>query len=306
MPPTPRPPRPLAPHERAATCLETDEEVLSALRGNLGTPSSGAGVPVSSPTPVLPTKIPPATQPARPAAQPWSVMPYRPTLRPSIAVLTVFDDGKADGEQFRLRDNRFVIGRTEGDLVIPHDGMISGRHVEITRQSVGGQQRWLITDLQSTNGLFVRVSRTALADQSELLVGKGRYRLLAPSTEGSHTADYAPPEVARNMTQAWGNEGGRPTIPSLVEIVGNATSNRVLLVGAEYWIGADPTCAICRPNDPFCEARHARLYRDAKGGWHVEQNKAVNGLWFRVPQVVAEGAVHFQIGEQRFRLKIGG
>jgi hypothetical protein len=223
-----------------------------------------------------------------------------------MAVLTVFDDGKGDGEQIRLRGNRFVIGRTEGDLVIPHDAMISARHVEITRQSSGGQQRWVITDLQSTNGLFVRVSRTVLADQSELLVGKGRYRLLAPATEGSPTADYAAPEAVRNSTQAWGNEGGAPAIPSLFEIIGNATSNRVLLVGTEYWIGTDPGCAICRPNDPFCEVRHARLHRDAKGAWHVEQNKAVNGLWFRVPQVIAEGAIHFQIGEQRLRLKVGG
>ncbi len=319
MPPTPRPIKPSAPVERAATCLETDEDVLYALRANFGTPPSAAhvppAVPVASPPPPRQAAAPQAAAPqaaapqaaARPAGpQPWSVTPYRPTLRPPMAVLTVFDDGKSEGEQIRLRGSRFVIGRTEGDLVLPHDAMISARHVEITRQAVGSEQRWVITDLQSTNGLFVRVSRTALADQAELLAGKGRYRLLAPTTEGAPTADYAPPEAVRNSTQAWGNEAGAPAIASLVEIIGNATSNRVLLVGAEYWIGTDPGCAICRVNDPFCEARHARLFRDAKGGWHVEQNKAVNGLWFRVPQVVAEGAVHFQVGEQRLRLKVGG
>src|SRR5258708_5608129 len=102
-----------------------------------------------------------------------------------MAVLTALDDGRSDGEQFRLRDGRFVIGRSDGDLVIPHDGTISSRHVEITRQALGGQQRWVITDLQSTNGMFVRVSRTPLADKSELLVGKGRYRLLAPTGDSS-------------------------------------------------------------------------------------------------------------------------
>lgn len=309
MSPAPRPvPRPAAP-ERMATCLETDEDVMDALRESLAPPLAKP-----SPVPVAPSPVPrnPATPivagppPVRQAPQRPSVAAYRPSLRPPMAVLTVCDDGKNDGEQFRLRDGRFVIGRTEGDLLIPHDGMISSRHVEITRQSVAGQPRWIVTDLQSTNGLFVRISRTLLADQSELLVGKGRYRLLAPSGEGSATADYSPPEGARNMTQAWGADASAPAIPSLVELVGNAFANRVPLIGSEYWIGADPSCAICRANDPYCDARHARLTRDAKGGWQVEQNKTVNGLWFRVPQVVCESVVQFQIGEQRFRLRAGG
>ena len=305
MPPAPRPiPRSPA-QDREATCLETDEDVITALRGSLlplaAVPPLGtAAHPVG--TPLLASASPQRVA----TTQPSSVTVYRPTLRPPIAVLTACDDGRSDGEQFRLREGRFTIGRTEGDLVIPHDGLISSRHVEITRQAIGGQQRWVITDLQSTNGLYVRISRTLLSDQSELLAGKGRYRLLIPTNDGSATADYTPPEIARNMTQAWGNDAGAPTIPALVELVGNAFSNRVLLLGQEYWIGTDPTCAICRANDAFCEARHARLWRDAKGRWQAEQNKTVNGLWFRVPQVVCESVVQFQIGEQRFRLRVGG
>lgn len=300
---SPRPPA----TERMATCLETDEEVMDALRESLAAPAKPVPVPVASPpAPRHPTTPVVAGPPLRQAPPQYPVAAYRPSLRPPMAVLTVCDDGKSDGEQFRLRDGRFVIGRTEGNLVIPHDGMISSRHVEITRQAVGGQQRWVITDLQSTNGLFVRISRTLLTDQSELLVGKGRYRLLAPAGEGSATADYSPPEGARNMTQAWGADASAPAIPSLVELVGNSFANRVPLLGAEYWIGTDPSCAICRPNDPYCEARHARLSRDAKGNWQVEQAKTVNGLWFRIPQVVCESVVQFQIGEQRFRLRSGG
>ena len=110
---------------------------------------------------------------ARPA------VPFRPTVRPPIAVLTVFDDGKTDGEMTRIRDQRFTIGRTEGDLCIPLDGRISGKHVEITHQFVGGLHRWVSTDLQSTHGMFVRVSRTVLADKAEFLVGNGvtRYKV---------------------------------------------------------------------------------------------------------------------------------
>jgi len=76
-----------------------------------------------------------------------------------MAMLTVCDDGKLDGEVIRIRDQRFVIGLSEGDLKIPFDGRISARHVEITLQTVGGLHRWVVTDLQSTHGTFVRLRR---------------------------------------------------------------------------------------------------------------------------------------------------
>src|SRR4051812_34295447 len=47
---------------------------------------------------------------------------FRPVERPSMAVLTVIDDGDESGEPVRLRASTFLIGRIEGDLVIPHDG----------------------------------------------------------------------------------------------------------------------------------------------------------------------------------------
>jgi DNA-directed RNA polymerase specialized sigma24 family protein len=60
----------------------------------------------------------------------------------------------------------------------------------------------------------------------------------------------------------------------------------------------------------FCKARykpqHVRLYRDANGAWHAQNNKSPNGLWYRVPQIMVNDACLFQIGEQRLRLRAGG
>ena len=124
-----------------------------------------------------------------------------------MAVLTVFDDGKTDGEMIRIRDHRFIIGRTEGDLCIPLDGRMSARHVEITHQLVGGLHRWVVTDLQSTHGMFVRVSRTVLADKAEFLVGNGRYRFDAPVTDAG--PDRRPrPEPRRLQRNSWLERGG--------------------------------------------------------------------------------------------------
>jgi hypothetical protein len=225
-----------------------------------------------------------------------------------VPVLTVFDDGRSDGEIVRIREPRFVIGRTEGQLRFPLDARMSAKHVEITHQVVGGLHRWVVTDLQSTHGLFVRVSRTVLSDKAEFLVGNGRYRYTAAQGGSEATAGFGPDDPNRaERTQGLDDDAGSFRPPALTELIGREIGNRVLLVKGEYWIGTDPGCAIHRGDDPFCEPRHARLYRadDGHGRWSVEHNRTLNGLWLRRAHLVVEGAIHFQIGEQRFKLRIG-
>jgi len=282
--------------ERSGTLVETEDDVRQALlTGHKGRQPAPL-VAVEPPAP-----IPAASQPA--AAR--SAVPFRPTVRPPVAVLTVFDDGKTDGESIRIRDHRFIIGRTEGDLRIPLDGRISARHVEITHQVVGGLHRWVVTDLQSTHGMFVRVSRTALAGKAEFLVGNGRYRFDAPQAGVGQTVDQVAKEAGFSETHGL-DEGASPFRPAAVtELIGSEIGNRALLVKDEYWIGSDPSCPICRPDDPFCEPWHVRLYRGgSRGGWHAEHQKTPNGLWLRMPQITVESTGQFQIGEQRFQLRV--
>ena len=52
--------------------------------------------------------------------------------------------------------------------------------------------------------------------------------------------------------------------------------------------------------------RHVRLHREASGAWQAQNNKSPNGLWYRMPQITVTNTCLFQIGEQRFRLKVGG
>src|SRR5436190_8994371 len=98
------PPQQLPRPEPAGTLLETDDDIRKALVPNKPAPTPAA------------TEQAPSSQP------PASI--YRPTVRAPVAILTVFDDGKSDGEVIRIRGERFVIGRSEGDLLLPHDGRI--------------------------------------------------------------------------------------------------------------------------------------------------------------------------------------
>ena len=228
--------------------------------------------------------------------------PFRPVSRLSVAFLRVQDDDGSEGEVIRLRGDRFVIGRFEGDLQLPHDSRVSGRHVEITRREVPGGGRWFVTDLGSTNGLFVRVRRALLVDGTELLVGGARFRFEAPiatnpSSLGLSTAD-------RGSNVSWNDRPESSRYPRLVEWIGSEPGTQTLLSDPETWIGTDPRCLIHRPDDPFCDPAHARVYPGPSGEWAAENNRSLNGLWVRVQEVEAVSVVHFQIGEQRFKLSV--
>src|SRR5262249_12007525 len=111
---------------REATRLQSDEEIRRALLAR-----RAARKPAPGGAPAVP----------EPAGD-EDVVPYRPQQRPPMAVLCVLDDGKDDGEWYRLRGDRWVIGRTEGGGCLPDDLMMAGKHAEITPQQGNGVYRW--------------------------------------------------------------------------------------------------------------------------------------------------------------------
>src|SRR5438105_9792675 len=94
---------------RLGTLIESEEDIRRALLAN--PPAIPVAVPVVVNTPA--------------ATKPPDAALFRPTLRPPICTLTILDDGKSEGEIVRVRGNRFVIGRTEGDFLLPHDEQVS-------------------------------------------------------------------------------------------------------------------------------------------------------------------------------------
>jgi len=206
-------------------------------------------------------------------------VPFRPINRPPLPFLLIIDDNRVTFEQVRLRKANYVIGRDHGDIVIAHDGQMSGRHAELVRESRDGGFRWLLKDLGSTNGTFVLVDRMKLQNGDELLLGSRVCRFELPESKDPKAAD----------TQ-------RPTI---VFYGGKHTGVR--LDHDEHWIGRDPeVCGELAADDPLLDPKHALLFRNPAGKWHVQSSKGVNGVWARVREVVLRGNCRFQLGEQQF------
>ena len=132
-----------------------------------------------------------------------------------MALLCIVDDGSEEGEWLRLRGDQFVIGRSDGHLIIPHDTMMSSRHAELVRKHEGGKYRWYLNDLHSTNGAFVRIGKAALQHDQELLIGTTRFRFEAAA-----------------LADAIAKETGAPCEPFLLSRV-KATQSQVGLSRAQ-------------------------------------------------------------------------
>jgi pSer/pThr/pTyr-binding forkhead associated (FHA) protein len=300
VPPNPPPKRPpVDPAKlgapRMPTRLESADEIRAAIQARLG--GGNVLAPVVPTLPQQPTPVPASSPPVAAAA----VHLFKPTERPPIALLHVFDDGTDEGEIIRLRGDRVVIGRSEGDLLLPHDGLVSAKHAELVRhQEEDKSWVWVLSDLGSTNGTFVRAGAAPLKDGQEFIIGRTRYRFEA----GENQEPVADAPGSPKGTIAWNSAAG-VSLPSIVELAKTGPGATVPLLQTEYWIGSDASaCAIVAAPDPFASPRHARIHRDAKNRWHIANNKSANGVWVRIEQMDLASSCQFQIGEQRFSFKV--
>lgn len=199
---------------------------------------------------------------------------FRPTRRPPMAVLRVYDDDQRDAEPFRIRQTPFVIGRQDGDLVVGHERQMSRRHARIDRVQEGDTWRWYLGDLRSTNGTFLRTDQALLEDGVEVLIGGELVRFLESPSGG------------------W---------PSLVKVAPSSEEERVVLEGESHRIGTDAaTCLAFMQTNPFLDPNNYLVVRTG-GRWRLTDLESTNHLWVAIGKRVelVNGAM-FQIGEQRF------
>lgn len=78
------------------------------------------------------------------------------------------------GNAFPIPDSGLHMGRERGDVLFPEDGYVSGLHCRVTWDGT----RLFLTDLGSSNGTFLRLSKeTELRSGDILLMGQQLFRL---------------------------------------------------------------------------------------------------------------------------------
>jgi hypothetical protein len=221
---------------------------------------------------------------------------FRPTLRPPVPVLTVLDDGcRETGEMIRLRSEVFAIGRTVGDLRLPHDPSLSSAHAEIRRTAWHGGFQWTLHDVGSLNGTFARCSRALLHDSAVVILGSRRFRVTNP---------LRPPTAARPAmhTSVLDNAHIPPVVwPVLEELSGKPDPLHIPLRADHLTIGRSGGGADVELDDPLLAHEHASLARQRDGSWLITAAHTRNGVWVSTLAVSLTSQCHFRLGEQIFR-----
>lgn len=261
----------------------------------------------SSPAPTNPAPINPAPGAAYDAGGDRA-LPFRPRLRPPMAILRVLDDEGADAESVRVRVAEFTIGRSEGDLVIPHERLMSSRHAKIVRRYLDGAFRWFLVDLNSTNGTFVKVSSGKLHHGAELLFGSFRYQFnAAPQGEFDQGDAETTAPGAPQRTMGWVRVNQEDLLRSMPKLSRISPGGEVVdfpISRSDLRIGADPGQAdLSIVDDPYLSSLHLRLHQDEHQRWHVEDLGSKNGLWVAVREQELDRRAMFQLGEQRFSIR---
>lgn len=222
----------------------------------------------------------------------------RPVLRPPFPVLTVLDDGsQTKGEEIRLRGENFTIGRSEGDLVLPHDHTLSAIHAEIQRVEYRGQFHWLLKDKNTSNGTFVRVNSANVFDDTVVLLGLRRFRWEVPFANLRNDS-----EGATRMLDADGEKDHLR--PRLLES-GKAGEGLVFEIRQPTTtigrLGGDADLQI---DDPHLATLHASIVYSPPATPVIESRKTVNGVWVNVRTIKLREKAFFRCGEQVFYFRL--
>jgi hypothetical protein len=224
---------------------------------------------------------------------------FRPTLRPSTPILTVLDDGSMEkGEEVRVRQETLTIGRTSGDVRIPHDPSISAPHAEIRRSPWLGGFQWHLHDLDSVNGTFVMTGEAVLHDDAIIILGSRRFRLRDPLKPKAAIG------VVHDTGITDGNRIPKDMSPVLVEASAKPGALAFALRSDRLVIGRTGGGADIELDDPLLDDRHAELTFMQDGTWTITSEGTKNGIWVSISTTLLAPLCYFRCGEQRFRFVI--
>jgi pSer/pThr/pTyr-binding forkhead associated (FHA) protein len=203
----------------------------------------------------------------RKAAQQPADWPAGPN---GFRLIFVHHDG-SDGASYVMRGNQIDLGRTEGDLLF-EDAYLSPRHARIVTASTGQ----VLTDLQSKNGIYIRLRAGAQLRNGDLiLVGRQVLEFeLIPDFERDLR-----PAVQHNVVHFGTNS--RPAWARLRQIGPAGVAHDVFYLSREHVVLGREQGDIVFSDDQFMSRRHAHLSFQ-HGDVRLEDLGSSNGTFVRL------------------------
>lgn len=207
--------------------------------------------------------------------------------------LVVIKGEGGDGVTFHLSGTTHLVGRSIGDITFSEDVFLSPEHAKFSVQS----SRLFVQDLNSTNGVFVRIKRPTPLDHGDsFLVGE---QLLEIDSEA--LPEYGPNEQGTFFYGSPRPNGAFRVIQQLAgggEGLVKSASATTMSMGRE---GND----LDFPEDRFISGHHAKLDLSDDAKVLLTDTGSRNGTFVRIKgaQELFHGDYLF-VGQQLFRVEI--
>ena len=203
------------------------------------------------------------------------------------SLVIVRPDG-SHGQAYKIEKNESILGRVEGDITFPDDGLVSRRHAKLTQTDNG----LMVEDLNSANGVYRRLKDNYEMKHGDIiLMGKQMFRFYAqsPPSDGAGKDPKATPSGSTKGAE-------------LVRVLpGGVEEARYPLPPGESVLGRTRG-TINFSDDAYLSSRHARIKNEG-GKVILEDLQAVNGTFvgIREKTPVADGDI-ILIGHQLLRV----
>jgi pSer/pThr/pTyr-binding forkhead associated (FHA) protein/predicted amidophosphoribosyltransferase len=260
------------------------------------TPTIPGARPAPAEAPLPAERRAPVTRPPEPLGKPQDTAISRAPA-PHGRLVVIVEDG-SEGRSYPFAPPHIDVGRSEGDVTLRDDPYVSPRHARI--MAVGGE--WVLRDLASTNGIFVRIrKRERLLDGDLLLLGLEVLQFQAVSN-----AERGLGHASQHGTLLFGS----PATPRYARLcqrtVEGVTRDVHHLVRDETVIGREHG-DIVFTGDPFLSRRHAVLSRDpATGDFSLADLDSSNGTYLAIREdVTLASGDYVRIGQHLFRVDLG-
>ena len=193
-----------------------------------------------------------------------------------------------------LESERVDLGRSDGEIVLPNDCYLSGRHARFSFEAEGVSVR----DLDSLNGIYLRLrNRTELRDGDWFLVGLQliKFEQTAPDSRAG--------KPIRVSNCSLFGSACSPRYARLSEMTNDGLPRNVFFIGYDETILGREVGDIVFTGDPFMSRRHAALNRNpVTGSFALSDLGSSNGTFLRVHgKVELKAGDHLRIGQQLFR-----
>ncbi|HUG39982.1 MAG TPA: FHA domain-containing protein [Longimicrobiales bacterium] len=232
------------------------------------------------------------------ATPPASAAPTGPLAAAVVHVL-------AAGERRHPLGDPLIIGRNQGQVQVPGDSFLSGRHASV--QGYGGH--YVLRDLGSRNGTYVRIRETLeMGPGDHVMVGSQVFRLDAGTTPGGAGRE-GPLPLPAAATRGLGADAGGGEAPRLVRLLeGGAEAERIPVPRSGLTVGRTRGDLVF-PEDALVSGAHAS-FAPAPGSMPGAPRVTVtdlgsrNGVFVRIREDwrLRPGDV-FSAGRQVFRFE---